>query len=148
MRLANLRTYENQSDDRRTNLRNPRHVGAEGRIHDDVYREYLHAADAKLAARMGWWMPDVIRRVRGREYKWPQVGELYPTAGASDDYAYSRHLVDPRKGKIIAYTIEWGRSRASTPFHPPYDEMRKVMREVTAGLLELCLSAAKETRRT
>ena len=45
-------------------------------------------------------------------------------------------------------SIEWGRSRASTPFHPPYDEMRKVMREVTAGLLELCLSAAKETRRT
>ena len=73
--------------------------------------------------------------------------KLYPTAGASDDYAYSRHLVDRRKGKIIAYTMEWGRSRASTPFHPPYDEMRKVMREVTAGLLELCVSVAKETRR-
>jgi len=43
--------------------------------------------------------------------------------------------------------MEWGRSRASTPFHPPYDEMRKVMREVTAGLLELCVSVAKETQR-
>jgi hypothetical protein len=44
-------------------------------------------------------------------------------------------------GKIISYTMEWGRSRASTPFHPPYAEMRKVMREVTAGLLEFCLRA-------
>jgi hypothetical protein len=25
--------------------------------------------------------------------------------------------------------------------HPPYAEMRKVMREVTAGLLEFCLRA-------
>jgi hypothetical protein len=35
----------------------------------------------------------------------------------------------------------------SRPFHPPYDEMRKVMREVTAGLLELCASVAEEIRR-
>lgn len=35
------------------------------------------------------------------------------------------------------------RSHASTPFHPPYDEMRKVMRDVTAGLLELCVSVAR-----
>ncbi len=68
---------------------------------------------------------------------------LYPTAGSSDDYAYSRHFVDPRKGKLIAYTIEWGRSHASTPFHPPYHEMRKVMREVSAGLLALSLRALR-----
>jgi hypothetical protein len=117
-----------------------------GRIHDNVYREYCPAVDAKLAARMGKRMADAIRRVRGREYKVGQSVGLYPTAGASDDYAYSRHLVDRRKGKIIAYTIEWGRSHASTPFHPPYDEMRKVMREVTAALLELCASVARETR--
>ena len=107
-----------------------------GRIHDHVYREYLLAADAKLAAWMGNRMADAIRRMRGREYKVKQAVGLYPTAGASDDYAYSRHLVDPR-------TIEWGRSHASTPFHPPYDEMWKVMREVTAGLLELDMSARR-----
>ena len=44
-----------------------------------------------------------------------------------------------KQGKIIAFTIEWGRSHASTPFHPPYPEMRKVMRDVTAGLLAMCL---------
>src|SRR5215510_10284198 len=92
-------------------------------------------------------MADAIRRVRGREYKVGQSVGLYPTAGASDDYAYSRHLVDRRKSKIIGYTIEWGRSHASTPFHPPYDEMRKVMREVTAGLLQLCATVAKHAQR-
>jgi hypothetical protein len=49
--------------------------------------------------------------------------------------------VNRTQGKIIAFTIEWGRSHASTPFHPPYPEMRKVMRDVTAGLLALCLRA-------
>jgi len=41
----------------------------------------------------------------------------------------------------MAFTIEWGRSRSSTPFHPPYAEMRQVMRDVVAELLELCLRA-------
>jgi carboxypeptidase T len=140
-------TDENQCDNPRMNFRNPRHDGMRGRIHDHVYREYCPAADSKLAVRMGQRMADAIRRVRGREYKLKQAVGLYPTAGASDDYAYSRHLVDRRKAKIIAYTIEWGRSRASTPFHPPYDEMRKVMREVSAGLLKLCASVAKDTPR-
>jgi len=77
----------------------------------------------------------------GRQYQVKQSVGLYPTAGATDDYVYSRHFTDRRKGRALAFTIEWGRSRASTPFHPPYPEMRKVMREVTAGLLELCLQA-------
>jgi murein tripeptide amidase MpaA len=140
-------TDENQSDNPRMNFRNSRYDGMRGRINDHIYREYCPAADAKLAARIGKQMAEAIRRVRRREYKVKQAVGLYPTAGASDDYAYSRHLVDPRKGKIISYTIEWGRCRASTPFHPPYDEMRKVMREVTSGLLELCVTVAKETRR-
>ncbi len=42
--------------------------------------------------------------------------------------------------------MEWGRSRVSTPFHPAYPEMRKVMREVTAGLLEFCLQAESNRR--
>ena len=93
---------------------------------------------------MGRRMASAIRAVRGRSYRVQQSVGLYPTAGASDDYCYSRHLVDRRKGKILAFTIEWGRSRSSTPFHPPYPEMRKVMREVSAGLLALCLGAREE----
>jgi hypothetical protein len=66
---------------------------------------------------------------------------LYPTGGASDDYCYSRHIQDRSKTKTLAFTIEWGRSRCVTPFHPPYPEMRKVMREMAAGLMEFCLRA-------
>ena len=132
---------ENQSDDPAMCFLNEAYDGKRGLIHDDVYREYIPAADEKLAVRLGRSVADAIRRVRGRNYRVEQSVGLYPTAASSDDYAYSRHRVDGKKTKILAYTMEWGRSRASTPFHPPYPEMRKVMREVAAGLLEFCLRA-------
>jgi len=51
------------------------------------------------------------------------------------------HVAITGRDRRRLYTMESGRSRAATPFHPPYQEMRKVMREVAAGLLELCLRA-------
>src|SRR6267142_3851827 len=129
---------DHQSQNREMNFRNKAYDGKRGLILDDVYREYMPVADRKDAVQMGQHMAAAIRLVRGRKYQVkPSVG-LYPTAGSSDDYAYSRHWINPSKGKIIAYTIEWGRSHASTPFHPPYPEMRRVMREISAGLLALC----------
>ena len=132
---------QNQSHDPRMSFLNPEYDGKRGKIHDDEYREHIVKRDLNEALRMGQAMAGGIRRVRGREYRVQQSVGLYPTAASSDDYAYSRHLVDPGKARIIAFTVEWGRSRAKTPFHPPYDEMRKVMREVSAGLLEFCLEA-------
>ena len=115
--------------------------GLRGRIHDDHYREYIAGEDEKTAIHLGRQMSRAIALVRGRKYKVQQSVGLYPVAGSSDDYAYSRHLEDSSKSKVVAFTIEWGRSRCSTPFHPPYPEMRKVMREVAAGLLEFCVRA-------
>jgi murein tripeptide amidase MpaA len=132
---------QNQSDEPRMSFRNAEFDGKRGRIHDDEYREHIVKSDLQEALRVGRAMARAIRRVRGREYRVQQSVGLYPTAASSDDYAYSRHLVDRKKGKVIAFTVEWGRSRAKTPFHPPYDEMRRVMREVAAGLLEFCLQA-------
>jgi murein tripeptide amidase MpaA len=132
---------ENQSRDPWMSFRNKAFDGERGRIHDEGYREYIPAADQKEAILAGRQIAAAIELVRGRKYQVKQSVGLYPTAGSSDDYAYSRHFADARKGKLIAYTIEWGRSHASTPFHPPYPEMRKVMREVSAGLLALSLRA-------
>jgi murein tripeptide amidase MpaA len=139
-------TDENQSHDPRMSFTNRAYDGKRGLIHDDVYREHIPAADEREAVRMGGQMAAAIRLVRGRRYRVQQSVGLYPTAAAADDYAYSRHMVDPRKNKIIAFTMEWGRSHAATPFHPPYPEMRRVMREVTAGLLEFCLRAKRPRR--
>ena len=134
-----------QSKDPRMSFLNRAYDGKRGLINDDVYREYFPAQDKKEAVAMGRQIAAAIRLVRGRKYRvQPAVG-LYPTGGAADDYAYSRHFIDHKKQKIIPFTVEWGRSRASTPFHPPYAEMRKVMREVSAGLLALCLRARTGT---
>ena len=134
-------TDENQSDDPEMCFANPKFDGKRGRIHDDDYREHIDPDDEKAAIRLGRHMSRAIGLVRGRKYKVQQSVGLYPAAGCSDDYAYSRHITDSTKSKVLAYTIEWGRSRFSTPFHPPYPEMRKVMREVAAGLLEFCVRA-------
>ena len=134
---------DNQSENPDMSFRNKAYDGKRGLIHDDVYREHMPAEDEKAAVRMGRHIAAAIERVRGRKYRVQQSVGLYPTAASSDDYAYSRHLVDPKKRKILAFTMEWGRSRAATPFHPPYDEMRRVMREVAAGLLECCLRTAR-----
>jgi murein tripeptide amidase MpaA len=139
--LHNWGSDQNQASDKRMNFRNKKFDGKRGLIHDEVYREHMPRADEKAAQAMGRYVATAIGRVRGRKYKVSQSVGLYPTAASTDDYAYSRHLVDPRKGKILGFTMEWGRTRAVTPFHPPYPEMRKVMREVTAGLLECCLRA-------
>ncbi len=137
---------ENQSKDPAMNFRNHAYDGKRGRLFDDVYREYFPPQDQKAALDVARRMSAAIRLVRGRKYQVkPSVG-LYPTAGATDDYSYSRHFVDPKKGRIIPLTVEWGRSHASTPFHPPYPEMRKVMREVSAGLLAVCLGARAGAR--
>jgi carboxypeptidase T len=132
---------QNQSVDPRMSFANRAFDGLRGRIHDDLYREYIIREDEKTAIRLGRQMSRAIALVRGRKYKVQQSVGLYPVAGCSDDYAYSRHLEDSSKSKVVAFTIEWGRSRCSTPFHPPYPEMRKVMREVAAGLLEFCVRA-------
>ena len=134
-------TDENQSDDPTMCFSNPAFDGRRGRIHDDDYREHIDPDDARTAIRLGGQMSRAIALVRGRKYKVQQSVGLYPAAGCSDDYVYSRHLTDPTKTKVLAFTIELGRSRCSTPFHPPYPEMRKVMREVAAGLLEFCVRA-------
>lgn len=139
---------DTQSSDPTMNFQNRAYDGKRGRLFDDVYREYFPPRDKKAARDIARRMAAAIKLVRGRAYAVkPSVG-LYPTAGATDDYSYSRHFVDPKQGKIIPLTVEWGRSHASTPFHPPYPEMRKVMREVSAGLLAVCLGARGAKART
>jgi hypothetical protein len=46
-----------------------------------------------------------ITGVRGTKYIVKQSVGLYPTSGASDDYCYSRHIIDRSKTTVITYTL-------------------------------------------
>jgi len=123
------------------NFQNPAYDGKRGIATDKAYKEYLKSDDKATFLKLGRQMRDAIKAVRGRVYKVEQSVGLYPTAGTSDDYAFSRHLADPSKPKVYSYTIEWGRENNPTPFHPPYAEMQKIIQEITAALLEFCARA-------
>ncbi len=130
-----------QSVDPSMNFQNPAYDGKRGIPGDKAYREYIKAEDKKLAVGLANTMRDAIKDVRGRTYKTEQAMSLYPTAGTSDDYAFSRHILDPKKTKVYSYTIEWGSPDNPTPFHPAYTEMKKIIDEITCGLLAFCVKA-------
>ncbi len=123
------------------NFLNAAFDGKRGVANDTKYKEYIPAADKTAAVKLAKQMRAAIQAVRGRDYTVMQSMSLYPTAGTSDDYAYSRHLVNPSKPKVFSYTIEWGSGDNETPFHPPYPEMKQIIREITAALLQFCVKA-------
>ena len=88
-------------------------------------------------------MRDAVESVNGRRYTVQQGAQLYGTSGTSEDWAFARHILDPARPVIYPYTIEFGRERpgdVAASFHPPYAEMEKIIDEVVAGLLEMCLA--------
>jgi len=131
----------NQANRPDMNFRNPAFDGKRGIENDTAYKEFMPSADQTAAVKLARAMRDAIKATRGRQYTVMQSLSLYPTAGTSDDYAFSRHLTDPGKPKVYSYTIEWGRETNPTPFHPPYTEMSRIIQEITAALLAFCLKA-------
>jgi murein tripeptide amidase MpaA len=139
--LYNWGDDDNQTNRQPMNFQNPTFDGKRGVGNDSTYREFIPAADKTAVVKLAKQMRAAIQAVRGRNYTVMQSMSLYPTAGTSDDYAYSRHLVDPSKPKVLSYTIEWGSPDNPTPFHPPYPEMKQIIQEITAALLQFCLRA-------
>lgn len=140
--LYNWGDDENQTTSPSMNFQNASFNGKRGIANDKAYREYLAAADRTIAVGLANKMRDAIKAVRGRVYKTEQAMSLYPTAGTSDDYAFSRHIVNPKKAKVYSYTVEWGSPSNPTPFHPAYPEMKQIIDEVTSGLLAFCIAAS------
>jgi murein tripeptide amidase MpaA len=132
---------QDQSQKQQMNFRNPAFDGKRGVANDTGYKEFIATADKKAVVELAKDMRTAIQAVRGRDYTVMQAMSLYPTAGSSDDYAYSRHIVTPASAKVFSYTIEWGSADNPTPFHPPYPEMKQIIREITAALLQFSLRA-------
>jgi carboxypeptidase T len=133
---------DDQSKSQQMNFGNAAFDGKRG-VHGDAgYKEFIPSADKTAALKLAKAMSAAIQSVRGRKYTVMQSMSLYPTAGCSDDYAYSRHFADASKAKILSYTVEWGSEKNPTPFHPPYPEMKQIIQEITAALLRFCVEAA------
>lgn len=121
------------------NFRNPTLDGVRGRPGDDV-GEFITERDQTTGLTLADRMSAGVRAVRDVAYGVEQAMTLYPTSGASDDYAFSRHFVDPDRTKVYAWTVECGSS-----FQPPYAEAENVIREVSSGLLRFGLGVHEVT---
>ena len=146
---------DNQSNSPAMNFMNPAHASTRGHLDArghplaDRYREFIDPQDERTMVELGSRLRDAIKDVHGSTYKVQQAADLYPTSGASDDYVYSRHIVDPSKSKVYAFVIEWGKYKPDDiagSFHPAYPEMVGIIEEITAGLIEFCLAAVDALR--
>ncbi|MEU9047111.1 MULTISPECIES: M14 family metallopeptidase [unclassified Kitasatospora] len=134
--LYNWGDDDNQSIDPDMNFRNSQYDHKRGLPDDDAYAEYIPKTDLDSAVLLADAFCHGVQGVRGLTYKAITGFHLYPTSGTSDDYVYSRHFVEPDRGKVLGFTVEWG-----TEFHPPWAEMEKIVLDVDAGLLQFCLAA-------
>jgi carboxypeptidase T len=125
------------------NFMDPAYNGLRGDPTNPVYQEYIPAADLSWFISVGTRLRDAIAAVRGRLYTLQQSVLLYPTSGTTKDYAYSRHFVAARKRRVYAYTLETGRE-----FQPPFSEALNIISEVSAGLVQFCLSCVCVVRET
>jgi len=134
--LYNWGDDDNQTTDPARNFRNAAFDGTRGVAADAAYAEFIPDGDLAVVQALAGRFSTAVTAVRGKAYVAKSSFDLYPVSGAVDDYAYSRHLTDPAKGKIYGFTVEWG-----TEFQPPWAEMALIVEDVTAGLIELCLAA-------
>ena len=108
----------NQSTTASRNFTNPVWNGQRG-LDGDAYAEYIVAGDLTAIQTAGNAMKAAIAGVRGESYNvaqsffmpgWPTT---YPTSGASDDWAFSRHYADATKPRVLGYVVEFNKTLGS-----------------------------------
>lgn len=134
--LYNWGDDSNQTTDSGQNFLNPAYDGKRGNLNDTIYGEFIATQDKDTIISLAERMNNALAAVRGQNYTVQQSVGLYPTSATSDDYAFSRHIVNGLNRKVYAYTIEFGEE-----FVPPFNEMSNVIQDVCAAMSELCLAA-------
>lgn len=101
------------------------------------YQEYMPPRDLLRFHTVGQRIVSAIQGVRGRVYTNEASIALYPTTGTAGDYAYSRHIADPKLMKTYGYTFETGPWVGNGPdsFHPR--DPTWIKRDAKAGMLKL-----------
>jgi len=135
--LYNWGDDNNQTTDPGQNFLNPAYNGKRGNLTDTLYGEFIPAQDKEMIVKLADRMNSALAAVRGKNYTVQQSVGLYPTSATSDDYVFSRHIVNGLNRKVYAYTIEFGEE-----FVPPFSEMNNIIQEICAAMSELCWAAA------
>jgi murein tripeptide amidase MpaA len=149
--LYNWGDDNNQNTDPAMNFANSAYDGQRGVI-DTGYGEYLSAADEAATTAIAATIRDAMNAVRGRAYVAKQGIGLYPTAGASDDYAFARHFVTSGQSKMFGYVIEFNFVGDGDIANPPTDPFLATgdpaiydltLRDVIPGLIAFSLQAPR-----
>ena len=128
---------DNQATDPGQNFLNPVYDGKRGVPNGTLYGEFIPSLDQDMAVDLARRMKDALAAVRGKSYTVQQAVGLYPTSATSDDYVFSRHIVDGLNRKVYGYTIEFGQE-----FVPPFSEMSNIIKDICAAMSELCWAVA------
>lgn len=128
---------ENQTSDPAMNWRNPAHDHRRG-WEGDVVKEYISAGDLATHVYLANRLKAGADPVNNRTYLVQQSFGLYPTAGGSDDYAWSRHFLSSYLPRVEGFVIE----HRATRFKPESPEREQVIREVASGLINFSLACA------
>jgi hypothetical protein len=130
---------DNQVNDPAMQFLNPAWDGKRGVVGDGAYREWIEESDFGKVAVVSRRTAGAMHAVGGRSFVPMQAVGLFPTSGASDDYAFSRHRADAKRNKAFGFTMEFG---YATNFYPTLPEYYANLRDVGAGLMEFCLAAS------
>jgi murein tripeptide amidase MpaA len=134
--LFNWGTGTDDSADSTKNFRNPTWDGKRGDS-DLGYTEYTPSYDLATALALSGVMHDAILAVRGQDYSVKQSFDLYPATGVAEDYAYSRQWLASCAPKVQGFVIEFGEQ-----FHPPWNEMKLIIADISAALFAFCLAVS------
>ncbi|KAK1250212.1 hypothetical protein MKX08_010215 [Trichoderma sp. CBMAI-0020] len=147
--LWNWGSDENQSQYSYMNFLNGSYSSVRGILTDTPspgrgYGEYVPQAELNDKITAANRIAAGLTGGGGRSYDAFQSSNLYPTSGASDDYAYSRHFVDSSKSLVHSFTVEFGfpNNAASCPFYPTVSQYNSNLRATSAGFMEFLLAAS------
>lgn len=128
---------ENQTTDSSKSFKNGAWDGQRG-VAGDAYKEHVPAARLAGLQAAANVMRDGINAVRGQGYVSKQGFWLwdvtYPTSGTSEDWAFTREFLDPKKGVLNGFVIEFNKN---VDFFPTWAEMVDLIADIDAGLVAL-----------
>ncbi|KAF2125349.1 Zn-dependent exopeptidase [Dothidotthia symphoricarpi CBS 119687] len=129
---------DDQGTNTAMNFLNTAYDGKRGPVGDSVYKEYIPAADQTNVRNVAAKTVAAMKAVGGRSYVSMQAVGLYPTSGASDDYAFSRFWAKSGVNKVYGFTMEFG---YSTNFYPTSSEFNQNILDTNAGFMDWALAA-------